>query len=104
MYSPSDGHGPTPPLIEIKGIIFDMDGTLTIPVLNFSEMKTRLGLSPNQDILPTVQSYPPEERAKAMSIIEEFEEEGVHRMKVHIMNPKNIKQHVPMLVLTQQLL
>lgn len=69
-------------VIEIKGVIFDMDGTLTIPVLNFNQMRERLGLSKDQDILPTVQGFPPQERAKAMAIIEEFEEEGVRLMKV----------------------
>ena len=63
-------------------MIFDMDGTLTIPVLNFLEMKARLGLAPGQDILPTVQRFPPEERARAMAVIEEFEEQGVRNMKV----------------------
>lgn len=59
-----------------------MDGTLTIPVLRFAEMRARLGLLPNQDILPTVRTFPPEERAKAMAIIEEMEEEGVRLMQV----------------------
>jgi beta-phosphoglucomutase-like phosphatase (HAD superfamily) len=68
--------------VEIMGIIFDMDGTLTIPVLQFHEMRTRLGLSPSQDILPTVLSFPPERQAKAMAIIEEMEEEGVRLMQV----------------------
>lgn len=54
-----------------------MDGTLTIPVLNFLEMRTRLGLSRGVDILPTVMSMPTEEREQAMKIIEEMEEEGL---------------------------
>ena len=67
---------------EIRGVIFDMDGTLTLPVLRFAEMKEKLGLRPTDDILPTVQKLPPEERAKAFEIIEEFEREGVENMKV----------------------
>ena len=69
-------------LLEIKGIIFDMDGTLTIPMLRFKEMRARLGLAPNQDILPTVQSFPPDQRASAMAIIEEMEEECAKLMQV----------------------
>jgi len=65
-------------------VIFDMDGTLTIPVLNFLEMKARLGLTPGQDILPTVQRFPSEERARAMAVIEELEEEGIRNMKVRV--------------------
>ena len=45
-------------------------------------MRARLGLSPSQDILPTVLSFPPDKRAKAMAIIEEMEEEGVRLMQV----------------------
>ena len=61
-----------------------MDGTLTVPVLKFSEMRSRLGLSPNQDILPTVQGFPPDKKAWAMAIIEEMEEEGVRLMQVQL--------------------
>ena len=61
-----------------------MDGTLTLPVLKFAEMKRRLGLSPNQDILPTVQGFPPDRQAQAMAIIEEMEEEGIRRMQVRV--------------------
>lgn len=58
-----------------------MDGTLTIPVLNFLEMRTRLGLSRGVDILPTVMSMPEEQRERAMKIIEEMEEEGLTTRK-----------------------
>ena len=71
-------------ITEIRGVIFDMDGTLTLPVLRFAEMKEKLGLKPTDDILPTVQKFPPEERAKAFEIIEEFEREGVENMKVQL--------------------
>lgn len=71
-------------ITEVKGVIFDMDGTLTIPVLNFMEMKRRIGLNPTDDILPTVQKLPPKEREEAMAIIEDFEEEGVRNMKVSV--------------------
>ena len=53
-----------------------MDGTLTVPVLNFLEMRTRLGLPPGTDILPAVQCMTADERERAMQIIEQFEEEG----------------------------
>lgn len=70
------------PLTEIKGVIFDMDGTLTLPVLDFNGIRDSLGLVPGTDILPTVQKYSPEERAKAMAIIEEYEEDGLRKLQV----------------------
>ena len=60
----------------LKGVIFDMDGTLTVPILNFLEMKRRIGLSSEADILPTVHQMPKEEMERAMKIIEECEAEG----------------------------
>lgn len=67
---------------QIKGIIFDMDGTLTLPVLDFKKMLRLLNLPVGTDILPTVLKYPPEEKAAAMKIIEELEEEGIEKMQL----------------------
>ena len=75
-------HSENYPLTEIKGVIFDMDGTLTLPVLDFKGIRESLGLSPGTDILTTVQQYTPEEKAKAMSIIEEYEEDGLRKLQV----------------------
>jgi hypothetical protein len=72
------------PLTEIKGVIFDMDGTLTLPVLDFKGIRDSLGLTPGTDILPTVQKYSPEERDKAMAIIEEYEEDGLRKLQVSL--------------------
>lgn len=69
-------------LTEIKGVIFDMDGTLTLPVLDFAEMRRRLNLAPGVDMLPTVLKYPAEEREKAMAVITELEEEGIKRLQL----------------------
>lgn len=60
----------------ISGVIFDMDGTLTEPVLNFEEMRRRVGISPTRDILAHVNSLPKEEKARALEIIESIEEEA----------------------------
>ncbi len=71
---------------EIRGVIFDMDGTLTIPVLRFPEIKAKLGLKPTDDLLPVVQKLPTEERVRALEVIEEFEKEGMENMKVGVYN------------------
>jgi len=67
------------PFSEIRGVIFDMDGTLTRPVINFGEMRRRLEL-PEGDILATVRSWPPERQQRAFAIIEEIEAEARERM------------------------
>ena len=69
-------------MTEITGVILDMDGTMTIPVLNFRGLHTRLNLAPGVDILPTILQYSPEEKARALSIIEDFEDEGIRNMRL----------------------
>ncbi len=62
-----------------RGVIFDMDGTLTVPVIDFAAMRSRLGI-PSGDILHTVKNWPETRRRWAFSIIEEIEEEALARM------------------------
>jgi HAD superfamily hydrolase (TIGR01549 family) len=62
-----------------RGVIFDMDGTLTVPVIDFAAMRLRLGI-PSGDILHTLKSWPEDRRQWALIIIEEIEAEAVERM------------------------
>ena len=62
-----------PPLL---GICWDMDGTLTVPNLDFKVMYERCGVPITEDILVSVSKMSPNERAEAERIIEEMEEEG----------------------------
>ena len=64
----------------LQGVIFDMDGTLTVPALDFAKMKRLLGLQPEQDILASVNSWPDEQRARAHEIIEQVELEGREKL------------------------
>jgi HAD superfamily hydrolase (TIGR01549 family) len=57
----------------VRGVIFDMDGTLTVPAIDFVEMRRRLGI-PSGDILATVKAWPPDRREAAFAVIEELEE------------------------------
>ena len=67
-------------LVPILGVIFDLDGTLTVPVLDFSVLRTRLNLSAEEDILTSVERLKTNiEKEKALKIIEDFEEEGRQR-------------------------
>ena len=67
--------------VVINGVIFDMDGTLTQPILNFSEMRQRIGIASSQDVLTYVSSISNEEdQRKAMKIIEDMEEEASKRL------------------------
>uniref|UniRef100_A0A0G4HN13 Uncharacterized protein n=1 Tax=Chromera velia CCMP2878 TaxID=1169474 RepID=A0A0G4HN13_9ALVE len=65
---------------QLKLILFDMDGTLTLPnAIDFAKMKERLGLRPDEEVLATVKrrySSDPEKMAEAMQIIDEVESEA----------------------------
>jgi beta-phosphoglucomutase-like phosphatase (HAD superfamily) len=50
-------------ILASKHWIFDMDGTLTIGVHDFTMMRSELGLAPDEGILETVQAMPPEQAA-----------------------------------------
>ncbi|CEM12735.1 unnamed protein product [Vitrella brassicaformis CCMP3155] len=65
---------------KLAGVLFDMDGTLTLPhQIDFTKMKERLGIPPHEDVLRTLKERygdSPDEYARAMQIIDEVEAEG----------------------------
>jgi len=65
---------------KIRGLIFDMDGTLTVPNLDFNEMMRRLGCKTN-NILKEVDGFDEERRKKSYQIIAEMEGEALKTMK-----------------------
>ena len=66
----------------LRGVVFDMDGTLTKPNLDFSEMYRRCGVDMSEDILGAVAAMPPAERAAATAVIDEMEAEGRRTLAV----------------------
>ena len=61
----------------------DMDGTLTIPCIDFGEMRRRAGVPAGQDILDAINGWPEaERRERAYAAIAEVEEEALKNMKV----------------------
>lgn len=53
--------------------IFDMDGTLTVPMHDFAWLRRRLGIPSEVDILVDVASRPPEARSEAEQVIHDWE-------------------------------
>lgn len=60
----------------LRGVVFDMDGTLTRPNLDFGEMYRRAGVDGSDDILAAIAAMPPADAAKASAVVEEMEAEG----------------------------
>eukprot|EP00795_Rhopilema_esculentum_P006002 gene6002-11370_t len=61
---------------QLHGVVFDMDGTLTVPCLDFMKLRKQLCINKNIDILAHVDSLVGNEKDNAMKTIEAFEEEG----------------------------
>jgi HAD superfamily hydrolase (TIGR01549 family) len=58
------------------GLIFDMDGTLTRPTLDFQAIRREIGV-PAGDLVEEIGKLPPARRAAAWSVIEAHEERAI---------------------------
>eukprot|EP00831_Metopus_contortus_P079890 TRINITY_DN8042_c0_g2_i1.p2 TRINITY_DN8042_c0_g2~~TRINITY_DN8042_c0_g2_i1.p2 ORF type:complete len:191 (-),score=42.64 TRINITY_DN8042_c0_g2_i1:849-1421(-) len=65
-----------------KGIIFDMDGTLTVPIIDFQKMRDDLGI-PSGDIAKILNSWPEAEQRRGWKIIEEYECSLAEQNRLH---------------------
>ncbi|XXG42708.1 hypothetical protein AAC387_Pa01g2918 [Persea americana] len=77
----------------LRGVVFDMDGTLTVPVIDFAAMyKSVLGeeeykamraKSPSGiDILQHIETWSPEKQQKAYEIIADIERQGLDQLQI----------------------
>ena len=67
---------------KLKGIIFDMDGTLTKPQnYMFAEMREALGISKQQDILKSIDELPDSEQEAAHDKIRRIERNAMGKME-----------------------
>ena len=64
----------------LRGVVFDMDGTLTVPNLDFNEMYARCGVSMSEDLLTAISTMTEAKRAEANRHIEEMETEAARTM------------------------
>lgn len=68
-------------LASIRIVLFDLDGTLTVPVLDFPEIRQRLGIAPGANIVETMATLKPGERAAKESALREIELETATRAR-----------------------
>ncbi|EEF44338.1 haloacid dehalogenase-like hydrolase domain-containing protein At2g33255 [Ricinus communis] len=77
----------------LRGVVFDMDGTLTVPVIDFAAMyKAVLGddeyrrikaeNSSGIDILHHIEKWTPDKQRKAYETILDFERQGLDRLQI----------------------
>lgn len=65
----------------IRGVIFDMDGTLVEPAIDFAGMRRAVGV-PEGDILHVIETWSPERQREANAILERFEAEAALHMEL----------------------
>ncbi|KAI8102456.1 hypothetical protein M9435_006057 [Picochlorum sp. BPE23] len=65
----------------IRGVVFDMDGTLTVPCIDFAKMRQSVGIE-SGDILHVIHSWPQEKQDEAFAKIAAIEEEALENMKI----------------------
>jgi HAD superfamily hydrolase (TIGR01549 family) len=63
-------------MARIEGIIFDMDGTLTVPFLDFKAMRREIGIDPALPVWETIIAMAPDERRRAEEILLRYELES----------------------------
>ncbi|KAK9137866.1 hypothetical protein Sjap_008460 [Stephania japonica] len=81
------------PKARLRGVVFDMDGTLTVPVIDFPAMyRAVLGeeeyvavksRNPSGiDILHHIETWDPDKQIRAYETIAEFERQGLDRLQI----------------------
>jgi HAD superfamily hydrolase (TIGR01549 family) len=63
----------------MRGVIFDLDGTLVDSALDFDVMRREIGLPPGEPILEAIAQMPPSEARRALSVVERHEQVGAER-------------------------
>ena len=58
----------------VSGVVFDLDGTLTAPTIDFDAIRSEIGIEGDAPILETLAGLPADERRRAFRILEKHEE------------------------------
>eukprot|EP01133_Synstelium_polycarpum_P017419 gene17419-20784_t len=67
-------------LKRIKGVIFDLDGTLTVPCMDFAALRQSLGIAPGAgDVLEVIKTWPADRQKEGHDIIHSFELDARNR-------------------------
>ena len=67
----------------LKAMLFDLDGTITRPRLDFPAIKREIGISANSFILEELEKMSPAARRRAMAIVERHEEEAARKSELN---------------------
>jgi HAD superfamily hydrolase (TIGR01549 family) len=68
-------------LLQIQSVLFDLDGTLTVPVIDFNALRRRLGLPDGTSLVQALSQLSTDRRDEGMAVIREAELEAAHKAK-----------------------
>lgn len=68
--------------MSVRGVIFDMDGTITAPYLDFAKIKAKIGVG-DVDVLDYVQRVRGAERERVLRILHAFEDDGARHARLN---------------------
>ncbi len=63
----------------LKAIIFDMDGTLTVPYINWQDLRAKIECPPDKNIIEYINSLPPDRAQHANQILLSTEREAAEQ-------------------------
>jgi HAD superfamily hydrolase (TIGR01509 family) len=70
--------------MKIKAVIFDLDGTLTEPMLDFNRIRQEIGLDFNSgDILSEIRAMDSDQRRRAHTILERHEQHAAEHSRLN---------------------
>ncbi|MHC4961223.1 MAG: HAD family hydrolase [Planctomycetota bacterium] len=70
--------------MKVKAVIFDLDGTLTQPILDFDTIRTEMDLPPESlDILAAMAAMPPAQQEQAHSILARHESHAAQNSRLN---------------------
>lgn len=62
--------------MELKGVIFDMDGTITVPIIDWKTLRTTIGVPSDSTILEYIDSLPTDQSVWANDLLIKTEQEA----------------------------
>ncbi len=78
-----DGATGASPSGSIQAVIFDLDGTITRPHLDFDAMRAELGIEGRQPILEAMERMSAQQRADAEAVLDRHEAEAAANSELH---------------------
>lgn len=68
--------------MKCDGIILDMDGTITVPVVDFNELRKAAGIKQAGDLLKIIRDMPIAEQERILKVVERFELYAMENMEL----------------------